>query len=102
MRRAGPAILVISIMLAGGVWSAPAAAHPGRLAADGCHRDRSTGQRHCHGSGSATPAKAREGGRSAYYSNCSQARAAGAAPIRRGEPGYASKLDRDGDGIACE
>lgn len=37
-----------------------------------------------------------------YYPNCSAARAAGAAPIRIGEPGYARKLDRDGDVIACE
>jgi len=37
-----------------------------------------------------------------YYANCSEARAAGAAPIRRGEPGYRSALDRDNDGIACE
>nr|WP_116092552.1 excalibur calcium-binding domain-containing protein [Sphingomonas crusticola] len=37
-----------------------------------------------------------------YYQNCSAARAAGAAPIRMGEPGYAPKLDRDGDGVACE
>jgi hypothetical protein len=37
-----------------------------------------------------------------YYENCTAARAAGAAPIMRGEPGYASKLDRDNDGIACE
>jgi hypothetical protein len=37
-----------------------------------------------------------------YYRNCSEARAAGAVPIRRGEPGYAPHLDRDGDGIACE
>ncbi|MGA1838184.1 excalibur calcium-binding domain-containing protein [Herbiconiux sp. 11R-BC] len=36
------------------------------------------------------------------YANCAAARAAGAAPIHRGEPGYSSKLDRDGDGIACE
>lgn len=36
------------------------------------------------------------------YANCSQARAAGVAPIRQGEDGYSSKLDRDGDGIACE
>lgn len=42
------------------------------------------------------------GGGSAYYANCSQARAEGAAPIRRGDPGYSRKLDRDGDGIACE
>lgn len=38
----------------------------------------------------------------AYYANCKEARAAGAAPIRVGEPGYSRKLDRDGDGIACE
>ncbi|GAA3969153.1 GmrSD restriction endonuclease domain-containing protein [Gordonia caeni] len=37
-----------------------------------------------------------------YYRNCSAARAAGAAPLYRGQPGYSSKLDRDGDGIACE
>lgn len=37
-----------------------------------------------------------------YYSNCSEARAAGAAPIKQGEPGYRSGLDRDGDGIACD
>lgn len=39
---------------------------------------------------------------SVYYKNCTEARAAGAAPIHRGEPGYASKLDRDDDGVACE
>lgn len=38
----------------------------------------------------------------AYYKNCSAARAAGAAPLYRGQPGYRSSLDRDGDGIACE
>ena len=36
------------------------------------------------------------------YRNCSEARAAGAAPLRRGQPGYSARLDRDGDGIACE
>ena len=39
---------------------------------------------------------------SAYYANCSAAKAAGAAPLYRGEPGYRSALDRDGDGVACE
>jgi len=39
---------------------------------------------------------------SVYYENCTAVRAAGADPIYRGEPGYSSKLDRDGDGIACE
>lgn len=37
-----------------------------------------------------------------YYKNCSEARAAGAAPLHRGDPGYSTKLDRDHDGIACE
>ncbi len=36
------------------------------------------------------------------FQNCAEAEAAGAAPINRGEPGYSSKLDRDGDGVACE
>lgn len=39
---------------------------------------------------------------SAYYQNCSAARAAGAAPVYRGDPGYARRLDRDGDGVGCE
>ncbi len=38
----------------------------------------------------------------AYFANCTDARAAGAAPLRRGDPGYRSALDRDGDGVACE
>lgn len=42
------------------------------------------------------------GGNDVYYANCSEARAAGAAPIHRGEPGYASHLDRDGDGVGCD
>lgn len=37
-----------------------------------------------------------------YYARCADARAAGAAPIRVGDPGYARHLDRDGDGVACE
>ena len=36
------------------------------------------------------------------YANCDAVRAAGAAPIRVGDPGYTKKLDRDGDGIGCE
>lgn len=36
------------------------------------------------------------------YANCAAARAAGAAPVYRGEPGYGPHLDRDGDGVGCE
>jgi len=38
----------------------------------------------------------------AYYPGCNAARAAGVAPIYRGEPGYRPELDGDSDGIACE
>lgn len=37
-----------------------------------------------------------------YWSGCNKARAAGTAPIYRGEPGYRDAMDGDGDGIACE
>lgn len=37
-----------------------------------------------------------------YYKNCTEARAAGAAPIYKGSPGYGTHLDRDGDGIGCD
>jgi hypothetical protein len=37
-----------------------------------------------------------------YYSNCTVVRAAGKAPLYKTDPGYSRKLDRDGDGIACE
>lgn len=93
-------------------------AHGGGLNKDGCHNDRKNGGYHCHrGSGPApversyrpasqlapshyaAPARSL-GGRA--FANCSEARAAGAAPVRRGEPGYGPHLDRDNDGIGCE
>lgn len=37
-----------------------------------------------------------------FYSSCAEARRDGNGHLRRGEPGYWSYLDRDGDGIACE
>jgi len=37
-----------------------------------------------------------------YYANCTAARAAGAAPVHIGDPGYRTGLDRDRDGIGCE
>lgn len=37
-----------------------------------------------------------------HYANCDAVKAAGAAPLLRGQPGYRAGLDRDDDGIACE
>lgn len=36
------------------------------------------------------------------YASCGEVRAAGKAPLHLGDPGYSSKLDRDGDGTACD
>ena len=36
------------------------------------------------------------------YQNCDAVRAAGAAPIHAGDPGWSPKFDRDHDGVGCE
>jgi hypothetical protein len=88
--------------------SAAAPAHSGGLNAEGCHNNRRTGDYHCHRGAPARAVQADEAGASRAVSagrpfrNCTEARAAGAAPVRAGEPGYGPHLDRDGDGIGCE
>jgi micrococcal nuclease len=37
-----------------------------------------------------------------YYSSCSSVRAAGKAPLLRGQPGYRAALDGDHNGVACQ
>lgn len=85
------------------VFAVPTAiAHSGGLDAEGCHNNRKTGDYHCHRA-SDTPVRRQSliGG-GATFPNCAAARAAGAAPIRAGDPGYGRHLDRDSDGIGCE
>jgi hypothetical protein len=48
------------------------------------------------------PAPVPPGPAAAPFENCAAARAAGAVPVRSGDPGYGSHLDGDGDGVACE
>lgn len=43
-----------------------------------------------------------EAAASTYYRYCDEARAAGRAPLYKGQAGYRQELDRDGDGVACE
>jgi hypothetical protein len=50
----------------------------------------------------AAPAPAAPAPATVYYANCAAARAAGAAPLRAGQPGYREKMDGDRDGVACE
>lgn len=107
-----PRVLLWGALL---IASGTVAAHGGGLDANGCHHDRKHGGYHCH-RGSAprastenfapTPVPGQrlrgDASDSTYYANCSAARAAGAAPVRRGDPGYGRHLDRDGDGVGCE
>ena len=101
-------VALLASALSLGVPAVSAIAHPGGLNAEGCHNNRKTGDYHCHrGGGSSSSSTARKRtysalGSGTYYHNCSAARAAGAAPVRSGDPGYASHLDRDGDGVGCE
>lgn len=50
----------------------------------------------------AAPQPARPAPSNTSYRNCTAVWNAINRPIRRGEPGYASHLDRDGDGVGCE
>jgi hypothetical protein len=121
MARAGAHGFVGASLIAIATCSAGHAhAHGGGLDKHGCHHDRKRGGYHCHrGSASPpppstfdttpargiapsnlTPARTPAGGRA--FANCTEARVAGAAPVRRGDPGYGAHLDRDGDGVGCE
>jgi hypothetical protein len=101
-----PGVVALSLMVFSvGVPSLPAAAHPGGLNSEGCHNNRKTGGYHCHRGSSASPSRALRAvsnSSNREFANCSQARAAGAAPVREGDPGYGRHLDRDGDGVGCE
>ncbi|MFR9751669.1 excalibur calcium-binding domain-containing protein [Nocardia sp. 004] len=44
---------------------------------------------------------AQSGSARGAFANCDEARAAGRAPLFRGEPGFGPHLDPDGDGFAC-
>lgn len=86
-------------------------AHSGGLDKNGCHTNRKTGDYHCHRGASIAPRSIESprnnlapwpAGSNRPFANCAEARAAGAAPVRRGEPGYGPHLDRDNDGVGCE
>lgn len=94
-------------ILCGLLMSSDAMAHGGGLNAEGCHNNRKTGDYHCHRASSPPPKRADfvsrpKASSSGPFPNCAAARAAGAAPVRRGDRGYGAHLDRDGDGVGCE
>ena len=76
----------------------PGYAHGGGRNAEGRHNDRKNGGYHRHRGSPASTARQPLpllGGGGAAYANCAAARAAGAAPVRRGSPTYDPRLDSD-------
>ena len=74
-------------------------AHPGRRRRPPAH---AAPGRPAHRAAGGSGSSGGSSGGGGYYANCSAARAAGAAPLRAGAPGYRAALDRDKDGVACE
>ena len=117
---AHPAIRRTLLAVMSTVMATTAQAHPGGLNNEGCHNNRKTGEYHCHRgvpSHTATPARPQddepallapkgparpESPLGRPFRNCAEARANGAAPVRRGDSGYGPHLDRDNDGVGCE
>ena len=97
-----PAILVLILV------SETAQPHPGGLNAQGCHNSRKTGDYHCHRpqtppqSSQSLEQRLGSSPSDRVFANCTEARAAGSALVRRGQPGYGPHLDRDGAGVGCE
>lgn len=109
--RRGRTMRYVMTMAVATLWPVVAAAHGGGLDANRCHTNRKTGDYHCHRAPSAVSARreqsparssSSESSGTGAYCNCTEARAAGAAPVRRVEAGYRSHLDRDVDGVGCE
>jgi hypothetical protein len=83
----------------------PSPASSPKKALTGCHSLARGGPYHCHDDGRASRSRFKPVGvlatRIGAFRSCSEARAAGADPVRRDDPGYGRHLDPDGDGIAC-
>jgi hypothetical protein len=99
-----PSIVALLVSAWTAVPAVPASAHSGGLNSQGCHNNRRTGDYHCHRSGGEARQSRSLGALSdgGAFRNCDAARAAGAAPVHRGDPGYGAHLDRDNDGVGCE
>jgi hypothetical protein len=95
--------------------SAPFLVHGsgGKLDANGCHTDPVTGKFHCHNAAiEQQPASTMEitvdtgvpepTDDDNLFADCTQVRGRGVALPRRGERGYAVRLDKDRNGVACD
>ncbi|MGY1706322.1 DUF1524 domain-containing protein [Geodermatophilus sp. SYSU D00697] len=78
-----------------GLWMTRAERNAAATVLSGCPDQRLPGN-----GGPAAPESVPAG--EVSYPDCAAVRAAGAAPIRRGEPGWRDTFDGDGDGVGCE
>jgi Protein of unknown function (DUF1524)/Excalibur calcium-binding domain len=79
-----------------GLWVTRAERNAAATVLTGCPDEPLPGAR------SDVPAQAAPAPTGTAYADCDAVRAAGAAPIRRGEPGWSDTFDGDGDGLGCE
>lgn len=98
-------VMLLLIVVATAPAEAPSPDSSQRKESSACHRLPRTGIYHCHGDGRASRSRFKPVGllatRIGAFRSCREASAAGAVPVRRGDPGYGRHLDPDGDGIAC-
>lgn len=78
--------------------SAPKTEEPKKSSSKKVHTKKSTSK--TEDSKKSSSKKKSSGGKG--FRNCTEAWEKGAAPVHRGEPGYAPKLDRNNDGVGCE
>lgn len=106
VERWGLAILLVSA-------SCAVQGSAGKLDANGCHTDPVTGRFHCHNA----PIEQQPGSTidivvdktvaeptddDNLYADCAQMRGRGVPLPRKGERGYAVRLDKDHNGVACD
>ena len=82
-----------------GLWATRAERNAAATVLAGCPAEPLPGEPATGGTAQAAPAPQPAG---TAYADCDAVRAAGAAPIRRGAPGWNDTFDGDGDGIGCE
>ncbi|MDQ7906784.1 excalibur calcium-binding domain-containing protein [Phytohabitans sp. ZYX-F-186] len=80
----------------------PSAGSPGSSTSTTAPRRDGTTKPAPGGGGKAAESTAPATTATVYYQNCNKARKAGAAPLYPGDPGYRDKLDKDGNGVACD
>ncbi|RFU21786.1 GmrSD restriction endonuclease domain-containing protein [Geodermatophilus marinus] len=88
----------VAVKLAYGLWMTQAEHDAAAGVLDGCPDEPLPQPSPVTPTGSAPPGTPAE----TTYADCTEVRAAGAAPIRRGDPGWRDAFDGDGDGVGCE